>query len=144
MPVLWAETFVLQDATEPFTVIASRADARGAVVLDPANCVFARACKRQAHRQALFFRNVAYVRKNRMLVEKYQVPPAAKSVILSFDVSGIAPYGVPITLTPPSGQLRVGGRSGGKRGGTGQKRTKAVVRRARTARDVLRDYERHL
>ena len=136
--------FQVLDAPKPITVASTKAHAKGAVVLDPANCLFARACNREQHKPALFLRTVAYVRQSRNRVFKYEIPPVGRSIITSFDASGVASYGVPVTLVPPRGKKKVGGRKGQPTHAYGPKRTKAQIAAARRRREELSGYRRSL
>jgi len=138
------KNFQLVDATKSITVSSTKADAKGAVVLDPARCLFARACSRQEHKPALFLKSVAYVRQSKNKVVKYQIPPIGRSIITSFDASGVASYGVPVTLMPPKGLLKIGARRGQPTHAYGPKRTKAQVAAARRKREKLAGYQRSL
>jgi hypothetical protein len=139
------KNFEIVDAPKPITVVSTKADAKGAVVLDPANCLFARACNRQEHKPALFLRTVAYVRQSKAKVFKYELPPIGRSIVTSFDASGVASYGVPVTLIPPKPARAVGARRGrGGQTGTGSPRTKAQIAAARRKREKLSGYQRTL
>ena len=136
--------FQVLDAPKPVTVSSTKADAKGAVVLDPANCLFARACNREQHKPALFLRSVAYVRQSKNRVFKYEIPKIGQSIITSFDASGVASYGVPVTLVPPRGNKKIDGRKGQKTHAYGPKRTKAQIAAARRRREELSGYRRTL
>lgn len=138
------KNFQVLDAPKPITVVSTKADAKGAVVLDPANCLFARACNRQEHKPALFLRTVAYVRQSRNRIFKYEIPPVGKSIITSFDASGVASYGVPVTLVSPRAKKKVGGRKGQPTHAYGPKRTKAQIEAARKSREKSAGYSRSL
>lgn len=141
-----AEDFQLVDAPRPITVLPTKVDADGAVVLDPAHCVFARACERQMHKPALFLRTVAYVRQSRKKVYKYVLPPLTTSIIRSFDTTGTAAYDAPVMLLPPTGTRRVGHTVGGghREGEAVYKRTAAQRAKARRSREKMQGHQRRL
>jgi hypothetical protein len=134
----------VRDAPRAITVASTKADANGAVVLDPANCLFARACSREQHKAAVIFKTVAYVRQSSKLIYKYSVPPTAQAIITAFDVTGIASYGTPIALMVPRPQERVGARTGQKANGPGQKRTEAERAKIREGQGRANKYRRKL
>lgn len=141
-----AEDFQLVDAPRPITVLPTAVDADGAVVLDPAHCVFARACERQLHKPALFLRTVAYVRQNRKKVYKYVLPSLASSIVRSFDATGTAAYDAPVMLLPPTGTRRVGHTIGGghRPGEATYTRTPAQRAKAKRAREKMQGHQRQL
>ena len=124
--------FHVVDARKPMKVATTQADVRGAVPLDPHNCLFARACRRR-HKEAVFFRTVAYVKDGPKTVRKFCVPTAGQVQILALDASGVAMAGCSIVLRPPTGRQRVGGCVGNLSHGRRGRRASAKVMRQRAA-----------
>jgi hypothetical protein len=132
-----AEDAKIIDATSPMLVAPTKADARDAQRLDPANCLYANACKRKG-KPAVVLRLVAYVKQSSKQVLKYMVPPAGRAQIVALDASGVATHGQSIKLMPPVGTLKAGARIGDQsHGHKGRKLTKKELARRQASRDAL-------
>lgn len=137
--------FVVRDAKKKLTVETTRKDVERAVPKDPACCVFGQAFKRLGI-PALIYRSVAYVARSRKLVEKFEVHPMSRAVILANDLvvgerqalKGLV--GLPLMLRPPTGCQRVGyrPRKPGEKNRSGQHSTPAVVAARKATYELLK------
>lgn len=140
-PNFLKKDFVLTNATKPFKIATTYADAKRAQPVHPSLCMYGQACRRKGH-PALIYRNVAYVVQNPRLVFKYVMPREAKAHLIANDMGKPVP-GATITLTPPSATSRmaVGGAAGipmKDHGKSGKKATKKDIAARIAGRERLK------
>lgn len=146
------KNFKVRDAKRGLRVTTTSRDCQLAVPRDPCLCVFGQAFKR-LHIPALIFRTVAYVARNKNLVEKFQVDSTARAVILANDLvvgerrealKGLA--GLTIKLLPPTGCRHVGFRKHNTKPGgkarSGMHSSKEVVATRRHTYELLKPFSR--
>ena|SRR5215471_1294283 len=109
---LWGDLPVV-DARKELRVMILPEDRQGARVKDPAECIFARACKRLFKAsKVLFFRSIAYVelpdREGKHHVERFFMDEDMRSLVDSFDRGlGTIPE-AGFVLKPPTMGQRLG------------------------------------
>jgi hypothetical protein len=78
----------IKDAKTPLDISVNKADLRGARKKDPANCAFAKACKRQEDvDEVFFFGTTAYTKKGKTLT-RYLMPTSMQKEVVAFDRGG--------------------------------------------------------
>ena len=84
---IWPEVTKVVDAKAPDHIDVLPQDKKGASAKSPANCVFARACKRRFGDDALVSLTMAYVRKGRLAI-RYSLSSKMHDEAIAYDRSG--------------------------------------------------------
>lgn len=95
------------EATESLPITVTARDAKVGARMDPKNCAFAKACKRQNDLvAAYFFPTFTYLEtKNKELI-RYKNPPSVQREVISFDRGGtLAPGDYMLSPISPSCRL---------------------------------------
>lgn len=106
---LWGDVEV-KDAHDDLRVFINETDLATAVQKDPAECVFAQACKRVfGSTKVLFFRSVAYVElraeDGTPRVERFIMPDNMRELVEAFDKGeGVIPQAGFVLRAPPKGR----------------------------------------
>lgn len=106
---LWGDVEVT-DAKDDLRVFINEDDLKGAVEKDPAECVFAQACKRLfGSTKVLFFRSVAYVELRKedgtVRVERFVMPDTMRALVEAFDKGeGVIPKAGFVLRSPAPGR----------------------------------------
>lgn len=112
------------DAKHPITIHVNKGDLNKANTKDPADCVVARACRRELHaKEVRVHLGRVYVRTNDNNWVRFVTPPRLRNEIISFDRSGKFETGDFLLWKPGAGRP-AGKRYGGDKGkrGNGKKR----------------------
>lgn len=117
------------DAKKPITLIVTEGDINRADRKEPADCAFARACRRALHvKEARVHLGRVYLRANDGNWTRYLTPRTLRSEIIAFDRGGAFEPGE-FTLGAPQPSKRTGKTQGSKRG-RNRPRTAKVKRRS--------------
>lgn len=89
MPLKQIDGLPIIDAKRPLTLNITERDIKGADVQDPADCVVARACRRELlAKEVRVHLGRVYVRTNKGNWNRYITPKAMRTEIIAFDRGG--------------------------------------------------------
>jgi hypothetical protein len=120
------------DAKHPIKIVVNARDVSNADNKNPADCVLARACRRNLDvPEVRIHLSRAYVRANKGNWTRYIVPQSARSEIIAFDRGGKFETGE-FVLTPPTKSTRLGqpSRKSGP-SGTKKRRSMRIIKNVR-------------